>query len=151
MAENIADQALLKATIDLAKEVEGLEGRLTAKELLYKRTQRLTRLSLILVAVAVLGLVVALVAVVRINNVATQNMVNAKIACENANDQRAANLRLWTLVVQTSSQDPRRERTPADVQRTQAFQGYIEKLYAPRDCNDLDRRYKIPDPPVFEF
>lgn len=139
----------LAATKELTSEVHELAGRFSAKEIIHKRIRRLGIAAIIVSSISLIGLVISgyLIYQNSKNVEATENV--AKINCENANDSREANRKIWTLVVQTSSNDP--NRTPQDIQRAQAFQDYINKLYAQRDCNDLDRRYTIPDPPKFEF
>lgn len=134
---------------DLKGELHDFRGTFTAKEILNRRTRILTFVNMVVGAVSVVSLVIC-------GYLISQNLKNvknteavAKINCENANDSRKANRQIWTLVVDASSQDP--NRTPNDVRNSQKFQAFIDKLYAPRDCNDLSRRYPIPNPPKFEF
>lgn len=73
---------------------------------------------------------------------------NAVIACENANESRAANLSLWTYVLDLSAASRDEVPTPAEQERLDDFRAWVTKLYAPRDCSDLSKRYEIPPPPT---
>lgn len=139
----------LTATKDLTKEVHDLSGRFSAKEILHNRTRRLGYIAIFISLVAIVGLILSGYLIYQNSQNAQVVALNARINCENANDSRAANKKIWTLVVESSKSDP--NRTPRDVENSEAFQRYINKLYEPRDCNDLDRRYPIPDPPEFKF
>jgi len=67
------------------------------------------------------------------------------INCKNANDTRAANRAIWgfwiTLLLQQNDVSPGQLRWAND------YRDYINKAYAERDCNNLDKRYPLPDPP----
>lgn len=71
MRESSVDtnEQLREATDKLAGEVHDLGERLSAKELLYQRTRRLTRLSLGLAAIVGVVALVAVAALVRVNSV----------------------------------------------------------------------------------
>lgn len=140
---------LLEATKELKQEVHDLSGRLSAKEILHKRTRMLTLLAIAIASLCLIGLGISGYLIHENVQNAGVNLQNAKINCENANSSREANRKIWTLVVNASANDP--NRTPQDIQNAQAFQHYINVLYQPRDCNDLDRRYPVPDPPEFKF
>lgn len=140
---------LIASNKDLKKEIEDLSGRLSAKEILNRRTRMLTFASIGLAALCFIGMCASgYLVLANFKNIEINNQ-NAKINCENANSTREANRKIWTLVVQAANNNP--QRTPKDIKNTEAFQDYINKLYMPRDCNDLDRRYPVPDPPEFEF
>lgn len=66
--------------------------------------------------------------------------------CENANESRAAARALWGYIVDVSeagNPDPtrRQKRTIAN------FREYVDRVYAPRDCTDLSKKYNLPQPP----
>lgn len=63
------NEELRDATDALAREVHDLSGRLSAKELLHHRTQRLTRISLAIGAIVGAVALVAVLALVRVNDV----------------------------------------------------------------------------------
>lgn len=63
------NEQLRDATDELAREVHALSERLSAKELLYQRTRRLTRISLGLVVLVAVGTLIAVGALVRVNAV----------------------------------------------------------------------------------
>lgn len=64
---------------------------------------------------------------------ARQNTVNAKITCEAGNESRRLAKQLWTYVLDLSSQNP--NLTAYQKKQIALFRGYIETVYAPRDCN----------------
>lgn len=72
------------------------------------------------------------------------NQTNAVTNCQNANESRKASLALWNFIFDASSPSKTAEQA-ADLA---AVREWIGKLYAPRDCNDLSRKYPIPPPPT---
>lgn len=68
------------------------------------------------------------------------NEANAVTNCQNANESRKASLALWTFLFDAGS--------PADKVRNKPLIVWIGKLYMPRDCSDLSRKYPLPEPPV---
>lgn len=70
-------------------------------------------------------------------------------ACENANESRAAQLVLWNFVIDVSSVPDPGEKPPTEAEQAarEDIRDWLEELFAPRDCSDLTREYKIPDPP----
>jgi hypothetical protein len=105
-------------------------------------------------AVVGLGLLVVVLSLVggwlwlKTNHAVEANTTNAVQACVNANDTRAANLALWTFVLQTRAEnDPNPD--PIETANLGLLQDWVEQLYTPHDCNDLDKAYPIPPPPVF--
>lgn len=142
-------EAVDKSVKVLTKELHDFRGTFTAKEILNRRTRMLTIVACIIGFISMVGLCAAGYLLYQNNQIIKVNALNAKINCENANDSREANRKIWTLVVEQSARND--NRTPKDIQNSLAFQDYINKLYQQRDCNDLDRRYKIPDPPEFKF
>lgn len=141
--------ALLQATRELAHKVDDLSHRLTAKEILHKRTLRLTVATFALAVLSSIGVGVSLYAVNGLNHVTTLNEKNAIIACKNANDSREANRILWLTILDASRNDPSPDepRTAEDERISREFEVWINKLYAPRDCYNLSKRYPLPDPP----
>lgn len=106
--------------------------------------------------IAGLAFLVAVVAVVGVGVVLFQrsgdqgrlidaNQTNAVINCQNANESRQASLSLWTFLLDSTA-DPK--ATPQQKADVAAVLHWIGKLYAPRDCEDLSRKYPIPPPPV---
>jgi hypothetical protein len=64
------------------------------------------------------------------------------LACENANDQRSANLALWEFLLTSSEQ-----QHPENTAQTEAFRSWVHVLYRAHDCTDLSKTYTIPPPP----
>jgi hypothetical protein len=73
---------------------------------------------------------------------------DARTACLNANEARQANLSLWTYILDLSAANREEKPTPAEQQQIDEFKNWVGDLYAPRDCDDLSKRYKIPPPPI---
>jgi hypothetical protein len=134
-------QGLRHDVVDLTGQVETLTGRLSAKEILAKRTHNLTVLAL--GAIVLVGVAIGLEAVQVAHNghVATVN-------CQNANESRKANRELWRFIIEAKVGDP--DTPVADVRRAQVFGQWVygtEGLYRGHDCNDLTRKYPVPPPP----
>lgn len=75
------------------------------------------------------------------------NARNAVTSCENSNESRESARNLWNFVADLSAAgnpDPSAEQAAfvAD------FREYINKVYAPRDCENLSRKYPAPTPPT---
>lgn len=126
---------LLEATIRLTAQVTKLTVRLDVSERQRRRTRNLQG-------------VVALIFILVLGGGGFQwhrVTVAAKQGCENANDARAASLALWQYVLTLPSQDP--TSTPAEVELLARFKVWVEVLYQPHDCDNLDKVYKIPPSP----
>lgn len=70
------------------------------------------------------------------------NEANAKTSCENANESRSASRILWSYVVDLASAG-----SPGQDSYFGDLRAWINKVYQPRDCSDLSRKYEIPPPP----
>jgi hypothetical protein len=78
-----------------------------------------------------------------------QNGKNLITNCENANESRAAARSLWGYVLDASAAsnpDP----TPAQKRRIADFRTYVNDVYADHDCDHLDQKYPLPDPPAID-
>lgn len=154
---------LVGATGTLSNRVDDLTKRISAKEILAKRTKDLTddnkklaekthNFAKWAIGGAILALassILSLAGWVKTGNTVEQNSANAVINCQNANESREANRQAWQLVIQNSSNNG--DRTPKQVLNSQKFSDWIDQLYQQRDCHDLSRRYPIPKAPEFEF
>lgn len=71
---------------------------------------------------------------------------SAVVSCQNANETREANLALWNFVIDLSvaGQKKTDEKT---IKYLQDIRAWVGKVYQDHDCNDLDKKYPIPDPP----
>lgn len=139
MPQSKTNGELLTATLELSKEVRDLSGRLSAKELLHKRTRMLTIVAIFIATVGVAGLTVSGYAIV-------QNANNAKTNCLNANQTREAQANIWGFVYESNKSDP--ETTERDRQAIERLEKYTNDVFAQRDCNDLSKKYELPPAPV---
>lgn len=130
---------LLQATLGLTQEVHDLSGRLSAKELLQKRTRMLTFVAIFIAVFSIIGTVAAFTSIY-------QNAQNAKTTCLNANQTREAQSNIWDFVYESNKSDP--ELTERDRQAIVRLQQYTDKVFAQRDCDDLSKKYDLPPPPV---
>jgi hypothetical protein len=106
----------------------------------------LTVLTTILALLAILGAVVSVNLWQEVRDTTNQNRANAVRACQNTNESRAANLRLWSFVLDVSAANGKK-RTPQERVQLEQIRAWITALYAPHDCSELGRPYPIPDPP----
>lgn len=79
--------------------------------------------------------------------VSVENRSNAVTACQNANDQREANRTLWVFVLTVSAANRTEPQTEQQKLISEKFRVWVTQLFAPRDCSDLSKKYKIPPPP----
>ena len=73
---------------------------------------------------------------------------NAIVACTNDNERAKAGKLLWTFILGTPPQEPPRNRAEARFRKN--LQHWINDLYNQNDCNDLDHKYALPDPPTLD-
>lgn len=75
---------------------------------------------------------------------------NAKQACLNANESRAAQRAHWSFFFEvTIAGNP--DAPPAVLEFYDAYVTWLtEDLFAARDCDDPDKKYEIGDPPSYE-
>lgn len=124
---------LLLAVNTLSTNVDNLTRSLTLNRLYTKRMR------------IVFGCIIAIIfAVLFVGyNAITDNHDTQVQQCENANSVREANVVLWSTVLGFTASD-------ADVNTQAAVAAlldWINTLYQPRDCGDLDREYISPPPP----
>lgn len=129
----------LAATKDLTKQVKDLKDRLSAKEILHKRILRLGVVAVFISMISILGLCLS-------GYVLYQNSNNARINCLNANESRKFNLQLWTFIIVSEMHD--NQNTIKETEMIEKLPPYLDAAWRPRDCNDLSKRYPIPDPPL---
>lgn len=75
------------------------------------------------------------------------NERTAVVNCQNANESRRAQVVLWDFILAASGRDDEEPRTAEEEQFREEFRDWIHALYAERDCQNLDKKYKLPDPP----
>lgn len=134
------NKELLQATETLTNEVHKLADRLSAKEVLHRRTRMLTIIAVIIGVLSAIGVGFAGYAV-------HQNDQNAKTGCVNANQVREAQRNIWNfLFAATDPNDP--EVTEEDKILLDRLETYINKVFAERDCDNLGKKYNLPPAPI---
>jgi type II secretory pathway pseudopilin PulG len=71
-------------------------------------------------------------------------------SCENANKTRASQIYLWeTIIAQSAARRDPGEPPPTEdeLQYLEDFQTFIRKIFAERDCENLDKEYPLPEAP----
>lgn len=126
-------EALLAATERLTESVETLSTNVTVQA---QQSRRLRRVAAAVIAVFVLVGGVGYYAV-------SESHDSQVVNCENANETRAANRVLWAYVLDLAAQGAR----PGSAENLTKIKAWVNVLYEDRDCSDLSRQYKQPDPP----
>jgi len=119
------------------------------RTLIRRMTAGLIGLVLLLAAVAVLAWVSidASDQAKEATSLAARNQQNAKVSCLVGNESRAAQIRLWTYVLDASSSaNPR--PTPQQIKLIADFRTYILAVFAPRDCDNPPQVVITPTPPA---
>lgn len=135
------EAGLLGAVNQLSERVFDLTEKLTLNQMHARRTRRIS-IAVFLVFVLVVG--GGFINSGRIQTAVDTNKDTQVQQCENANSVREANTILWSTVLGFSADG---EQTPEMTQATAALLDWINVLYQPRDCTDLDRVYEAPPPP----
>lgn len=130
---------LLTATRALSESVVALRRHV---QLSQRTTRRLTVVTVLVTVLALFALGGVIVSV----NLYGKLQANAKTNCENNNESRLANQVLWTKVIDLSRVGDDMSEPETEILDT--YQEWIDRLYAPRDCDDLSREYPIPPPPT---
>ena len=130
---------LVEATKELNQHVVDLSGRLSAKELLAKRTRMLTRIAIVIAVISVIGGCISGFAIYK-------NAKNAEITCMNANQTREAQAAIWGFVYAANENDP--DVTKDEQDMVDRLRAYTDKVFAQRDCKDLGKHYELPPPPI---
>jgi hypothetical protein len=136
------DSTLAARAGQLTESVERLTGAVAALRVAQRRMQlALAGVVAALALLLVLSVVVAWVAVTAQNasqeaadatSQAARNREAARVTCEAANQGRAAQVQLWSYVLELSTED--RTPTPAEQRRIAAFRAYVGQVFAQRDC-----------------
>lgn len=146
MSPNSDPVALSVAASSLSERVGALADHLEVSQRQVARMRLLTALTTVLAVVAVIGGAVSIYLLQEVRDTTNENRTNAVRACQNTNDVRAANLRLWSFVLDASVAN-RPEMTTKERLQVERIRTWITKLYAPHDCSDLGQSYPIPPPP----
>lgn len=126
-------EALLDATERLSANVETLSNNISVQAL---QTRRLRRIALAVLGVFILVGGVGYYAV-------NENHDSQVTNCQNANETREANRLLWNYVLTLAGSNA----NPANARNLTKIKDWVDVLYRERDCSDLSREYKQPDPP----
>jgi hypothetical protein len=138
----MTNEKLIEAAGGLRGEVQKMREEFTKSKALVRRLKILTYV--------LIGFVILFIGFVgyyydRHQDVVQANSHTLYVNCVNANESRDANrainqfwLTLWVQGV---------ELTPRQLQWTQDFGKYIDDVYKPRDCHNLQKRYPLPEPP----
>lgn len=77
---------------------------------------------------------------------AAQNGRDLVTSCQNANESRQAARALWGYIIDLS--EARNPEPTKEQERTiDNFRDYVNAVYVAHDCDDLSRKYPLPDPP----
>lgn len=83
------------------------------------------------VVLSIVVIVIAL-AVSNTNGIANQNREAQKASCQSGNDTRQASTQLWNYILDASERN-----NPANRDQIEQFRAYMQKAYAPRDCDHI--------------
>lgn len=129
-------QALIAAS-RLQESMEDLRGELRAVETYGQRSRHyIVGLAISIgldVALSIVVIVVALV-VSNTNDIANQNREAQKASCLSGNETRAVSVQLWNYVLDTAEHN-----NPGNKKQIEDFRAYMQKAYAPRDCDQIGR------------
>jgi hypothetical protein len=139
MTETEATAALIASVDRLSDRMVTLVERLDVSA---RQAARTRLLSWALSLVVVIGVTLGGWQWVTLSNLTKDNASNATRACENANQDRSANMALWEFILSANDAEP------DEVAVRDALREWTRTLYAPHDCTDLDRVYEIPAPPT---
>lgn len=134
-------RTLLEAVNRLTDHVKALTEVSTINA---KAVGRLRLLTLSMISLVLLGGTVMGYLIFQTHQNVQSNTKNAVQACENANNQRSANLALWNFLLDASE---RKNDSPAQTAQLEQIRTYVTTLFSAHDCNNLGHHYVVPDPP----
>lgn len=144
-------ETTLAAAARLEESMAGLGSELKAtREYGHRNRHLIWVLAVSLVFDIIMSVLFAFVAVQASNasdratkatSAAAQNRQNARVSCIAGNEARAAQVNLWTYVLDLSE---RPNQTPDQTKRIDDFRKYIHIVFAQRDCDNPDQ----PMPPT---
>lgn len=137
---------LMTAWTQLAGQVQGLRASLTVSQEQTDRIDRQARSGRLRTWLLAAVVLVLLVLSVQVYRTAEANNDNAVTNCQNANESRASTLLLWNFFIDASEANPSNQAPDQQV-AVERIRSWIAQLYAPRDCSQLDKQYKVPPPP----
>ena len=130
--------ALLTAVQELSAEVALLRKEVDIADRLRKWSVRLTAAVAFLFLI---GCTFGTVQYLRISGAVAQGQQNETTACENANENRASNLLLWSKVLTLSQESAHSQAVKDEID---LLLGWTAVLYAPHDCTDVTKTPEVP-------
>lgn len=135
------NSALTKAAEDLAGQVKAFSREIRINKEVVDRQRKWVKFTVVLGVLNLIGIIVTAAFYVELRHQAVVN-------CQNNNDFRTAAKGPWKVLVHLNeTPEAVKKQTPQMRRLIKEFDIYIDELYAPRDCNDLNKRVEIPDPP----
>lgn len=136
---------LTDAVALLSRRVQRLGEQLSVSRRQAVRMRVLSGVTAFLTVLSLLGVLTSIMLWRGVRETAHDTEAAQVQTCRNNNDARAANNRLWTFILDVSeASNPIR---PEQKRQIDQLRTWVNALYAPRDCSDLNRSYPIPDPP----
>lgn len=148
----VAIDRRLEENLTLSEETHRLsvanEERTTETQELAKVNKKLVRSNRRLVKWAIGLSVVCLLCAIGTGALAVSNWRNAKVQCLNANESRKAQLAVWDFVLGWELADSSEAQAPAETEMSRIILPYMHKIWAQRDCDNLDKEYDLPPAPT---
>jgi hypothetical protein len=145
-----SDDQAIRAAIRLEGAVQGLRQEIGALRTYGARNRHLILgLAISLLLDVILSIVVAFVAVSAsdASSLANQNKQTQLATCRAGNETRAANVQLWTYVLDLAAASNPAPPTPQRTESLKQFTAYLHTVYAPRDCDAGGSASPLPPPP----
>jgi len=144
------DSEALRVAQNLSTSMNGLADEIRDLRV-YGRHNRQIIAALLGVVLVVAALLVFTISVAKqaehATSLSAQNKQNAKVTCLAGNEARAAQVRLWTYVLDVSTaSNP--STTPQQAKFIADFRAYILTVFAARDCDNPTPPTATPTPPV---
>lgn len=136
------DQDVVTAARRLETSVDNLRSEITTLRTYSQRSRRLiVGLAISIVLDVLLSAAVGFLAIQAVstsnkaneaNSLASRNAQNQFITCQAGNESRAAQVQLWTYVLDLAARNP--NQTPAQAEQVKQLRAYLATSLAPRDC-----------------
>lgn len=138
---------LTKATRDLGLEVHDLGDKIRLSEKALKQQRAWIRVQAVCGVLLLCGFLWLWNVAATANHATDAVQTNAVKSCQNANQSRKGTLRLWLGIIDAPRPAGAPSRTPEQQKQTADLREFIEQLFQPRDCQNLDRDYPLPELP----
>jgi hypothetical protein len=144
------DDEAIQAAVRLEGAVTGLRDEIVVLRTFGSRNRHLIwGLAISLVLDVALSIAVAFVAVSarEATSLANQNRQTQLATCRAGNETRAANIQLWTYVLDLAAVNRPVPPTAQQIESLRQFKSYLSTVYAPRDCDTPGSVSPLPAPP----